>query len=415
MVLLQKHLDSDVSPYFTRPIRVVLSTEPALHQSYPMRNAIIEVITNLIKEISNSEEDQKRELDNFFSLLFDRFLDLNGFVRSKVVTMFLRILDIHTNRFAEARLKLTSLAVRSLEDKTSTVRKNCIALLIKLMLTHPYGALHGGELDLARFQEGYERVSAELAPMEAPSQAVLDAMADDKDEEDTDVEEAEEEEGDDEDKIVVKKEADDESSDEDEPREEREAKRAAARAEQKRRRKSKGGRKSEVAITQAYAQIDQDQLSKLRLTKRYYHDAIAFITELERATPQILLLLASKVKSEVLESMEFFKVAFEYKISSAGEGVKRMLHLIWSKDNSTVEDGQEIRSVRARLIECYRSLYFDPLRDLSPVDNVNRITKNMISSVTAASCPSRAWLMRPEPADSHLERPWPNSPRSSSS
>lgn len=58
-----------------------------------------------------------------------------------------------------------------------------------------------------------------------------------------------------------------------------------------------------------------------------------------------------------------------------------MIHLVWSKDNSTVEDGQEIRSIRSRLIECYRSLYFDPLRDLSPVENVNRITKNMISWV----------------------------------
>lgn len=55
-----------------------------------------------------------------------------------------------------------------------------------------------------------------------------------------------------------------------------------------------------------------------------------------------------------------------------------MLHLVWSKDNTTVEDDQELKGIRSRLIECYRSLYFDPLRDLTPVENVNRITKNMI-------------------------------------
>lgn len=63
-----------------------------------MRNAIIEVISNLIKDVANSEDEgepgsQKRDLDNYFGLLFDRFLDLNGFVRSKVVTIFSRILE----------------------------------------------------------------------------------------------------------------------------------------------------------------------------------------------------------------------------------------------------------------------------------------------------------------------------------
>lgn len=56
-----------------------------------------------------------------------------------------------------------------------------------------------------------------------------------------------------------------------------------------------------------------------------------------------------------------------------------MLHLVWAKDNSTVEDGQEVKGVRSRLIECYRSLYFDPLKGLSPVQNINRITQNLVT------------------------------------
>lgn len=295
-----------------------------------MRNAIIEVIGNLIREVANAEEDgeagqQKRELDNFFGLLFDRFLDLNGFVRSKVVQTFAKILEIPTNRFAETRLRLTALAVRSLEDKTSTVRKNCIALLTKLILTHPYGALHGGELELSRFKEGYDRTVAELDPMEAPSQAVLDAMAEDKENESE--EENDNDDNDDNDesakskRVKVKKEvkdfsdSDEESSDEDEPREERAAKAAAAKASKKAR--PSGPRRSSMAIQSAFSQLDQDKLTKLRLTKRYYSDAITFITHLEQAVPQVEKLLASKVKSEVLESMDFFKVAYEYKIESA--------------------------------------------------------------------------------------------------
>lgn len=59
-------------------------------------------------------------------------------------------------------------------------------------------------------------------------------------------------------------------------------------------------------------------------------------------------------------------------------GIKRMLHLIWAKDNSTVEDGKEVKGVRSRVIECYRKLFLDPLADLSLEDNIARTTRNMI-------------------------------------
>lgn len=68
-------------------------------QSYPMRNAILEVIGLLIRELSITEgldhdqlepEKQKRQLEAFFELLFERFLDLNSYVRSKVAVVLLR-------------------------------------------------------------------------------------------------------------------------------------------------------------------------------------------------------------------------------------------------------------------------------------------------------------------------------------
>ena len=60
-----------------------------------------------------------------------------------------------------------------------------------------------------------------------------------------------------------------------------------------------------------------------------------------------------------------------------------MLHLIWTKDNNstTTEDGKELKGVRSRLLETYRILYFDPIPDLDPKQQVNRIAKNMIEYV----------------------------------
>ena len=59
-----------------------------------------------------------------------------------------------------------------------------------------------------------------------------------------------------------------------------------------------------------------------------------------------------------------------------------MLHLIWNEDTgSTTEDGKEVKGVRLRLIECYKSLYFDPVLGLDAKSQVNRIAKNMIEYV----------------------------------
>ena len=64
-----------------------------------------------------------------------------------------------------------------------------------------------------------------------------------------------------------------------------------------------------------------------------------------------------------------------------------MLHLIWMKDNnsSSSEDGKELKGIRQRLLECYRLLYFDPIADLEPKDQVNRIAKNLVEYVCLSS------------------------------
>jgi condensin complex subunit 1 len=95
--------------------------------------------------------------------------------------------------------------------------------------------------------------------------------------------------------------------------------------------------------------------------------------------------------------MEFCKTAKEYKIEAAEQGVRRMLHLIWSKDDptstatsSTTEEGgggdegngggnqKEVKGIRSRLIECYSSLYFEPPQDLPRKDQIAFVARNVI-------------------------------------
>jgi condensin complex subunit 1 len=85
----------------------------------------------------------------------------------------------------------------------------------------------------------------------------------------------------------------------------------------------KSGRKSELdmaALTDeqaALAALESNQLLHLRLRKRYYSEALNFIRQVEEAAQMIFQLLGSTHKSEVLESMEFFRVAHEYQLDSA--------------------------------------------------------------------------------------------------
>lgn len=81
-----------------------------------------------------------------------------------------------------------------------------------------------------------------------------------------------------------------------------------------------------------------------------------------------------------------------------------MLHLIWAKDNTSVnsEDGKELKGVRSRLLECYRALYFEPVPDLDSKGNILRVAKNMIEYVVTSYLDSYAHFRRRQTFDATL-------------
>lgn len=82
-------------------------------------------------------------------------------MRSKVFTILNRLCDL-TVKFPKQWLAITHAAVTALEDKVAGVRKNAISLIVKLMMTHPYGLMHGGLLRMLEWEERYRDVMAEL-------------------------------------------------------------------------------------------------------------------------------------------------------------------------------------------------------------------------------------------------------------
>lgn len=301
-------------------------------------------------------EARKKLIETYWDLVLVRFLDTTSYVRAKAVVISGRLLDLPA-KFARQRVELMDVATRALEDKSSFVRKNSIALLYKMILTHPYGLMHGGELDRAEWQARYEALTVELDAMEKKVTVELPADAHDED--------------------LDADNSGDDDKDEDANADEED------RAEQPR--KVKKPRKSTVdlaALQAAQTELtpeEAERLTKLRLTSRYYSDALTFIGQLEKAMPLLLQLLASTNKTEVIESMEFFRVAYAYKLNGAMDGMRKMLHLIWVKDNSLImEDGTKVTGVRSRLLDVYNTIWFDFLPDVPHNVNVSRVAKNMI-------------------------------------
>ncbi|MCJ1399334.1 Condensin complex subunit [Xylographa trunciseda] len=318
-------------------------------EAYTLRCAVIEVCGNLIADLSKQEErseNSKSQINGFFDILEERFLDINPYCRCRTIQVFMKVCDLE-QKFPKRRQIAAELAARSLEDKSSNVRRNAIKLLGKLVSTHPFSVMHGGQLSYKDWDTRLQAVEAELNSIKPPVGSP--GLAEKRGGPDTTIDEA--------------------LLDDATVLEEDRAAVPLTEAEQ------------QAALRKAAEDAATSELmTKLQLTRKYYTEAIRFIDVLHAATPIVCQLLSSKNKSEVIEAMDFFVVIDAYKVEAARTGIRRMLRLIWTKGNS-----DEGKGVQTHLIDCYKGLFFDAPDSFSENDASNYIARNMISLTFGAS------------------------------
>ncbi|KAI9740818.1 MAG: Condensin complex subunit [Claussenomyces sp. TS43310] len=312
-------------------------------ESYTLRCAVVEICGNLIADLSKQEErgeNHKSQLNAFFDVLEERFLDINPYCRCRAIQVYIKLCDLE-QKFPKRRQRAAELAAQSLEDKSSNVRRNAIKLLGSLIKTHPFSVMHGGELNYNDWNSRLEAVDAELNALKAPPDTPG----------------------------LAEKTVDDELVD-DETRMESDSPQKPMGEEQK------------MAVVRK-AQEDaatSEAMGKLSLTRRYYFEALRFIEVLHSATSTICQLLSSKNKIEVIEAMDYFKIGDAYKIEHNKLGIRRMLRLIWTKGNS-----DEGKGVQNHLVECYKTLFFEAPDSFSANDAANYVARNMISLTFGAT------------------------------
>ena len=312
-----------------------------MYKSYTLRCALIEVCGNMIAYLSRQEErteNLKSQLNAFFDVLEERFLDINPYCRCRTIQVYVKICDLE-QKFPKRRLRAAELATRSLEDKSSHVRRNAIKLVGALIKTHPFTHLHGAQLSRKDWQARYDQVEAEINALQPPDDAPgMDEGANTT--------------------------ADDQLLDE----------ATQIESPQKKDKPMSDEEKIEAVRKAREEAATSEAINKLTLQKKYYTDALKFIDVLHEATGTVCQLLGARNKSEIVEAIDYFEIGDAYNIEQNKLGIRRMLRLIWTKGNS-----DEGKGVQAHLIECYRRLFFEAPDSFSPDDAATYISRNMIS------------------------------------
>ena len=130
------------------------------------------------------------------------------------------------------------------------------------------------------------------------------------------------------------------------------------------------------------AQIEDDQeneeqnaeVEKQKFLVNYLKDSMNFITGLNEALPTICTLLGSKQISDVQEAIGFFVSAFEFGLYNAMIGVRKMLSLIFSRE----------QAVKAYVVAAYKRLYIESAAASNKVNPV-QLVRNLTALISGAT------------------------------
>ncbi|XP_057379225.1 condensin complex subunit 1-like [Daphnia carinata] len=354
-------------------------------ESFTLRNSVLSIFAEIVlQELSGENlDDRKRELrDQLLEPLLEHLHDVHSFVRSKTLQLWHK-LSLKQAIPLSLQHKVLSMTTGRLNDKTGTVRKNAIQLLIVLMQGNPYGE----RLPLAELAAKKESEEAKLKEMLQgrenqpqkiqidPSKcgptktelwnamepeiliAIHEALNEDVDSmsmsELTD------------DQIVellntcnYKKVAktfiSDDSEDQEDPTEILEKIKMIFVGDE-----DEAGEKealerlvhnvAEQEAQQQTVEEESKEISQQRMLVLYLRDSHAFASSVYAAIPMVCQLLCSKHTSDILEAINFFVTAFEFDVLDAMQGVRRMLSLIWSSEDD----------VKKAVVEAYKRLYMN--------------------------------------------------------
>jgi condensin complex subunit 1 len=151
---------SNVAPKLLMPHLSAIGDELLNSESHVLRNSVFQVIGDVIISELTAEElsDDLRDIrDEFLEDLLNHMMDVSAHCRSKVLQIWLHLKANNAVPLAW-QYKVLHEAVERLEDKTSLVRKNAIALLKAFLEHNPFS----GKLTVEELRVKYDEENEKL-------------------------------------------------------------------------------------------------------------------------------------------------------------------------------------------------------------------------------------------------------------
>ncbi|NXK07890.1 CND1 protein, partial [Herpetotheres cachinnans] len=382
------------------PALVLSNMSVLLHhldgESYVMRNAILAAMAEMLVQVLNGDqldEAARGTRDKFLSMLQAHVCDVNGFVRSRVLQLFTRIVQCRVLPLTQFQ-SVVSLAVGRLKDKSVMVVKNAIQLLAAFLSNNPFSCkLSCTDLseplkkEVQKLQEMRDSGRSTAAPVITPEEeweAMLPEVRAATQQLFRPLQEGEEE--------VLEVEETVESTSEQITGLLRKLNyKSAARLTQKALCRFQGkepfsgpteeneeatilgvlkrlytgscpgensedsprGNSSPQTEEVVLEKQPQTELVKQEMLVQYLQDAYNFSVKITEALSLISNMMYENCISVVQESIEFFVTASQFGVPQAVLGVRRMLPLIWSKEPG----------IKEAVLNAYRRLYLSPSGD----------------------------------------------------
>jgi condensin complex subunit 1 len=239
-------------------------------ESHTIRGGLLEVMGNIIHGhlAKDDSEVAAKNLNNFFEILMQRYLDASAFVRARVLKIMSKLAQRHPNQPGisdipiASRQQVVDMTILRLRDKGSLVRKKAMELLMDFLENSPFIAVPQdlGSLSESKFTKQANSL-IEMMKQKFPEDVMMNSdNMDGVEDANTDPKDVEE----------VPKSVQDEA-----------------------------------------------ELKQLSSLLYYYQDAQRFSNSLNRACHIVAQLLNSTLKTEVVMAMKFFVTAYRFELEGA--------------------------------------------------------------------------------------------------
>lgn len=287
-----------------------------------IRSAVIQCFQKILSFAVKDEDYYNKhieKIDSIFEIVHSRLFDSYFSVRQKCLQLIEHLLTSSNAKvdFKLYKLKWVTVASEFLDDRTSFVRKAAFSILAAIIERHPFQKV-SDTLEFIKFWTYYKQFNASLKELNVKLYNTVRQQ---------EIDHYEQAEQDDLDPFIVLK-AEESKSTED----------------------FEFDRNNLIDADENLS----EEVSSLLQKRSMARDACAFILQIHKSVESATLLLNSKSKSDIIESMDYFTTLDAYNIQPAKNGIKQMLHLVW-RNSSNEED----LKVLMKLINCYTVMFLN--------------------------------------------------------